>query len=88
MIGERIKILREFKGLSRRKLENETGIADYTWQAVEIGKQVANESHIEALAKLWPEFKFWLVFGETMPEYGQISPELEKIRVNLKTGSQ
>ncbi|AEG02564.1 helix-turn-helix domain-containing protein [Methylomonas methanica] len=88
MIGERIKLLREFKGLSRRKLEQASGIPEYTWTAVEGGKQKPNEDHIEALAKLWPEFKFWLVFGETMPECGQISPELEEIRVSLKQGTQ
>ncbi len=87
MIGARIEILRKFKGLSRRKLEQETNIADYTWQAVEIGKQAANEEHIKALSKLWPEYKFWLVFGETMPECGQISPELEETRQNLSTGT-
>ena len=87
MIGERLGILRKYKGLSRRKLEQETNIADYTWQAVEIGKQAANEEHIEALSKLWPEYKFWLVFGETMPECGQISPEIEETRKNLLTGT-
>lgn len=88
MIGDRIRITRDFKGLSRRDLEKETGIPEYTWKAVEGGKQKPNEDHIEALSKLWPEYKFWLVFGETMPECGQISPELEKIRVSLKKGSQ
>lgn len=87
MIGERIEILRKFKGLSRRKLEQETGIADYTWQSVEIGKQAANEEHITALSKIWPEYKYWLVFGETMPEAGQISPEIEEARQNLSTGT-
>lgn len=89
MIGERIEKLRKFKGLSRRKLENATGIADYTWQSVEIGKQIANEEHINALSKIWPEYKYWLVFGETALEIGQISPELEEIREkqNLLTGT-
>jgi transcriptional regulator with XRE-family HTH domain len=87
MIGERIEKLRKFKGLSRRKLELLTGIADYTWQSVEMGKQIPNEAHIEALSKIWSEYKYWLVFGETMPEAGQISPELEETRQNLKTGT-
>lgn len=87
MIGERIEKLRKFKGLSRRKLENKTGIADYTWQAVETGKQVPNEEHIKALENLWPEYKIWIVFGETYPEIGQISPELEETRQKLQTGT-
>jgi transcriptional regulator with XRE-family HTH domain len=87
MIGKRIEKLRKFKGLSRRKLEQETGITDYTWQSVEIGRQLANEEHIKALCKIWPEYKYWLVFGETMPEYGQISPEIEETQQKLQTGT-
>ncbi len=90
MIGKRIEQLRKFKKLSRRKLEKETGIPDYTWQAIEIEKQSANEEHIEALSKLWPEYKYWIVFGETIPEAGQISPELEEVRSDhrLLTGTK
>lgn len=86
MIGERIRNLRDFKGLSRRDLEKETGIPEYTWKAVETEKQIPNENHIDAIAKLWPEYKFWIVFGETMPECGQISPEMESVRVKLNQG--
>lgn len=88
MISERLKILREFKELSRRNLEEKTGIPEYTWRAVESGKQKANEDHIKALTKLWPEYKYWIVFGETDTEKGQISPGIEETRVKLKTGSQ
>ncbi|MEI6709236.1 MAG: helix-turn-helix transcriptional regulator [Methylococcales bacterium] len=87
MIGKRIQKLREYKKLSRRDLEKITDIAEYTWRAVESGKQTANESHINALSKIWSEYKYWIVFGETMPEYGQISPELEDTRQNLQTGT-
>jgi transcriptional regulator with XRE-family HTH domain len=87
MIGKRIQILREYNKLSRRDLEKITAIPEYTWRAVEIGKQTANEVHIEALSKIWNEYKYWLVFGETMPDCGQISPELEEIRQNLQTGT-
>ena len=89
MISERIEKLRKIKELSRRDLEKITNIAEYTWRAVETGKQKPNEDHIKALSKIWPEYKVWLVFGEAMPEVGQISPELEEIRdqQNLKTGT-
>lgn len=83
MIGERIKQLREWKGLSRRDLEKLTSIPEYTWRAVETEKQQANESHIDSISKIWPEHKMWLVFGETYPEIGQTSPELEETRQKL-----
>ncbi|MDP3332640.1 MAG: helix-turn-helix transcriptional regulator [Methylococcaceae bacterium] len=87
MIGERIEKLRNIKNLSRRDIEKLTNIPEYTWRAVETGKQKPNEDHIEAITKIWPEFKYWLVFGETHPETGQISPELEETRQKLQTGT-
>ncbi len=84
MIGKRIEKIRKFKRLSRRKLQELTGIPDYTWQAVEIGKQSINEEHIKALTKIWPEFKHWIIFGETIEEAGQISPEIEEQRQKLQ----
>ncbi|UZR30732.1 helix-turn-helix domain-containing protein [Methylococcus mesophilus] len=83
MIGQRIKELREFKGLSRRELERLTGIPDYKWVSIETERQQTNGEHIAALAKIWPEYKHWIVFGETIPEVGQISPELEETREKL-----
>ncbi len=83
MEGERLEQLRTAKALSRRDLEKLTGFPEYTWRAVETGKQKMNTDHIAALATLWPEFKMWIVFGETYPEIGQISPELEATRQKL-----
>ncbi|MEW6038403.1 MAG: helix-turn-helix transcriptional regulator [Pseudomonadota bacterium] len=83
MIGKRIRQLREFKGLSRRDLERQTGVEDYKWRAIEEERQQTNEEHITALAKIWPEYKYWIVFGETIPEAGQISPEIEETREKL-----
>ena len=80
MMNQRIELLRKFKKLSRRKLEDLTGIKDYTWQAVEIGKQMVTEEHIKAISTISPEYKYWIVFGETMPSEGQISPEIEEER--------
>ncbi|MBE0471336.1 MAG: helix-turn-helix transcriptional regulator [Methyloprofundus sp.] len=84
MIAERIEKIRKAEKLSRRKLEEKTGIADYTWQAISTGKQIPNEEHIKAISNLWPQYKYWMVFGETMPEIGQISPELDEIKENTK----
>jgi len=57
MIGNRIEKLRKINSLSRRDLEKLTEIPEYTWRAVENGKQTANKDHIKALSKIWPEFK-------------------------------
>jgi transcriptional regulator with XRE-family HTH domain len=76
--GERIRKAREYKGLSRRDLEKATGIEDYKWNAIEGGRQRPNDEHLSALGNIWPEYKLWLAYGETLPQAGQISPELEE----------
>jgi hypothetical protein len=65
-------------------MEKLTGIEEYKWGNIEKGTQKVNEDHIEAVAKHWPEFAYWLVTGKTIPEAGQISPEIEETRRNLK----
>ncbi len=85
---EKIRKIREAKGLDRTGFEKETGIKAKTWANIENGLQKANEDHLLAIAQVWPEYSLWLLTGSTEPDCGQISPELEEIRVNLKTGSQ
>ncbi len=38
----------------------------------------------EALAKLWPEYGYWLATGEELPEAGQISPMTKREQKRLK----
>jgi hypothetical protein len=73
-------------GYNRTEFEQETGIPAKTWSNIENGLQKANEDHIEAIGRRWPEFAYWLVTGKTIPEAGQISPELEEIRKKLGKG--
>ena len=84
---ERIRKLRESLGFDRTMFEAKTGIKAKTWANVENGLQKANEEHIKAIIEKWPEYAYWLATGETLPEAGQISPEIEKTRQNLSTGT-
>ncbi|WP_261843495.1 hypothetical protein [Aliamphritea ceti] len=59
--------------------ERETGIKRNTVKSLLDGKQRFNEEHITAISDRFPEYKMWFVFGETMPEAGQISPEIEEV---------
>jgi len=90
MIKERIlEVIEKYK-ISNIELEAKTGISKHTWGNLRTGKQRANEEHIEAINKIWPEYAYWLSTGLTIPEAGQISPELEEIREkqNLLTGTK
>lgn len=46
-------------------MEKQTSIPEYTWEAIETGRQAVKEEHIMAAAKLWPNYKYWIVFGES-----------------------
>lgn len=67
--------------LSNPALEEKTGIPKTTWANVRLGKIRFNEDHIEAITKLWPEYSYWLISGKTMPEVGEISPDIEETRI-------
>lgn len=81
---DRIRRLRESLNLDRTMFEAETGIKAKTWANVENGIQRANEEHIAAIIKKWPEYAYWLTTGLTIEAAGQISPEIEEVRKKLK----
>jgi len=89
-IRDRILEVIEKSNKSKEEIEEITGINKHTWGNLKAGRQRANEEHIEAMISIWPEYAYWLTTGKTMPECGQISPELEEIREkqNLKTGTE
>lgn len=62
-----------------KEFEELTGIKRTAVKALYEGRQRFNEEHIEAICAAFPQYKIWFVFGETHPEIGQISPELEQV---------
>jgi len=86
MMKDRIRKLRENLGFDRTMFEEQTGIKAKTWANVENGLQKANEEHIKAIVEKWPEYAYWLTTGLTLPEAGQISPDIEETRKKLSTG--
>lgn len=83
MIRERLLRVIETARLTNPELEEKTGVKATTWGNLKTGKQRANEDHIEAICKIRPEFAYWVTTGLTIPEAGQISPELEEARQKL-----
>ena len=79
---ERIRKVYEWSGMSAAQLEKETGIDRYTWgNLLNLNKKVrANEDHISAIDKLFPQFSYWIATGRTQTEAGNISPEIDSAR--------
>lgn len=73
--AERIRQIREKLGLGRQAFADQTGIEKKTIENIELGKQKVYAWHIEAIAAKWPQYAYWLVTGQTIPEAGQISPD-------------
>jgi len=82
-VNHRVKILREWLNLTRDEFSKKTSIGSTQLANIEQKKQKAYAWHIQAIGKEWPQYAYWLVTGETIPEAGQISPELEETRKNL-----
>lgn len=81
---DRIRKLRTHLTLSRTEFEQQTGVPAKTWENVENGLQKVNEDHLNAVTNRWPQYAYWLLTGKTLPDAGQISPELEEIREKLE----
>lgn len=85
MIRERLIAVWEYKGLTAKKLEAETGIDREKWYALRNGRRRANEEDIEAFVKIAPEYAFWIASGLVIPESGQTSPEFDEANRNLNS---
>lgn len=86
-INKRIRILRDALSLGRQAFADKTGIKKQTIEHIEMERQKINGEQLLAIGNQFPEYRFWLAYGETLPEAGQISPEIEEARKNLSTGT-
>jgi len=76
--NKRIRILRDNQALSRAKFAEKVGLKPKTLENLELGIQEVYNWHLDAIAKNFPKFEYWLHTGKVLPESGQISPELEE----------
>ena len=74
MIVVRIKTLLKAKQLKVGELALLTGIGYSRWTNVLSGKAKVRHAEVEALGKVYPKYRLWLAFGDTLPDAGQISP--------------
>ena len=77
-IVERLSLLIETEKITMTWLERQTGIKRKRWYAIK-ERKVMRTSELEAVQKIYPEYKVWLSSGMEFPEHGQISPETKEI---------
>lgn len=85
MIKERVITILSWSDIRLPKLEELTGISRYTWSNLKnpSKSREIKEEEILAIAKVFPQFRWWLLTGEVMPEVGQVSPDYEDANRNL-----
>lgn len=85
MIKARVIEILKSSGIRLPELEARTGISRYTWNNLKnpARNREIKEEEILAIAKVYPQYRWWLISGEIMPEAGQTSPEYDKAHSNL-----
>jgi hypothetical protein len=78
-ISNRFKILEECENFKMPWLEVQTGIKAKRWHTIKARGDMRS-SELEALQKVFPEYKVWLSTGEEYPEEGQISPSSKRTK--------
>ncbi len=62
----------------------EVNSKDYVrWQSIKRGRARIGAEEVEHLGRMYPQYRWWLMTGEVMPDKGQVSPEYEEADRNL-----
>lgn len=77
---DRIKTIIEKEALTKDALTLKTSISYTRWNTVINRRGKVRLEEIEALGKAFPEYRFWLAFGEEITEVGQVSPTTKTSR--------
>lgn len=57
------------------------------WQAIKRGKSRISTREIELISEMYPQYRWWLLTGDVMPEKGQTSPDYDIANSNLSSQS-
>ncbi|MCY1295268.1 hypothetical protein D9M68_981420 [compost metagenome] len=87
MIKARVIEILKSSGIRLPELEARTGISRYTWNNLKnpARSREIKEEEILAIAEVFPQYRWWLITGEVMPEKGQTSPAYDEAHSNLPT---
>ncbi|PCI49439.1 MAG: hypothetical protein COB43_04950 [Oceanospirillales bacterium] len=76
-IVDRFIELWKLERLTAKWLAEETGVEEKRWYNIKQNK-VMRTSELEAIQKIFPEYRSWLSTGDEYLEAGQISPMTKK----------
>lgn len=73
-VVDRLRLLLKAKKISRPKLAELTQVSSERWASVVNRKVNVRLDELLEVCKVWPLHQHWLIFGEELPDSGQISP--------------
>jgi|TARA_R110001583_G_scaffold185024_1_gene344724 DNA-binding XRE family transcriptional regulator len=82
--GEKIREIREAEGMGRQEFSEVTGIKKQTLISTETGRMTCSLKTVRQITAVFPKYRMWLVDNQVDEEKGQINPEIEKARRELK----
>lgn len=81
---DRLKLCIKMGGVSQASVAEECGINKDRLSKALTKKIRLSSSELIAIAEQYPNYKYWIVFGEELPESGQISPMTDLLQKNKK----
>ena len=82
-MGIKIRLIEiiKYSGMKQTAIAEKSGIPYSRWRSVlHNDKTRVNEDIITAIDKLFPQFTYYLVTGNTLPDSGQTSPAEEEVK--------
>jgi hypothetical protein len=72
---------------SIKALADAGGTEYMRWQNIKRGRARLGADEIEILAKVYPQYRWWLISGDVMPDKGQTSPDYDEANEKLPAQS-
>ncbi|MFC7369196.1 helix-turn-helix domain-containing protein [Vreelandella zhaodongensis] len=83
-LAQKMREIREAETSGRTEFAQLIGFNKKTVESIEQAGRAPKGEMLEAICKQWPKYTLWLMTGQTNDECGQVSPEIERARRELK----
>ncbi|QDF99759.1 hypothetical protein CJ010_14620 [Azoarcus sp. DD4] len=70
---------RQLPSKASAELAKKTDVSAAMWNHVYHGRVKPSAEHLEHLCRLYPRYTLWLMTGQTAPDAGQTSPDIEQL---------
>ncbi|ERS91941.1 helix-turn-helix domain-containing protein [Halomonas sp. PBN3] len=82
--GEKIRLIREAEEMGRQEFSDVTGIPKNTLIRLEQGKNEPSAKVLSQVCRSFERYTTWLMTDQVNEIAGQVSPEMERARKELK----